>query len=167
MEEKNDGRGVLLDFPEPKLPKIKYNPYIHNPYSYSISVYTKSSRRIGVFSCIAAAARETGISHELITKSLNDCVDIGDLVFVYSNESIKEKLKIVKDSLPIREYTLQGVLVRPWRNPIEAARAYNLRSNDILRCARGERLTVGGRIFLLINYSIKARLFRLKKEKKK
>lgn len=167
MEEKNDGRGVLLDFPEPKLPKIKYNPYVHNPYSYSISVHTKTGRKLGTFSCIAMAERETGISKVLITKSLNDGVDIGDLVFVYSNESIREKLNLIKDSLPIREYTLQGVLVRPWRNPIEAARAYDLRSNDILRCARGERLTVGGRIFLLLNYSIKARLFRLKKEKKK
>ncbi len=167
MEEKNEGREVLLDFPDPKLPKIKYNQYISNPYSYSVSVYTKTGRKLGTFSRIALAEKETGISHTLVTKSLNDCVDIGDLVFAYNGESIKEKLKIVRDSLPIREYTLQGVLVRPWRNPIEAARAYDLRSNDILRCARGERLTVGGRIFLLANYSIKARLFRLKKENKK
>lgn len=167
MEEKDEGREVLLEFEKTELPKINHSRWSSNSYSYAVLAYTKTGRKIGVFNYLGAAVRETGISSTLITKSLNEGADIGDLVFIYSNESIQEKLKIVKDSLPIREYTLQGELVRPWRNPIEAARAYNLRSNDILRCARGERLTVGGRIFLLFNYSIKARLFRLKKEKKK
>lgn len=159
---------VYLDFPNIELPKRNQNSHEnHNPRSYKIMVYTKSGRKIASFNSMAEASRVIGISTSTIERSLYDDMDIGDLVFSYSNVLIKEKLKAVKESYPIKEYTQEGVLVRPWRNPIEAARAYDLRSNDILRCAKGERLTVGGRIFLLYNYSIQARLFRLKKEKKK
>ncbi len=167
MEEENNDREVLLDFPNPNLPKVQRSHWSNNVHVYKVLAYTKTGRKLGEYSCLAEAARETGISSTVIAKSLNNDADIGDLVFAYKNVPIKEKLKVIRDSLPIREYTLQGMLVRPWRNPVEAARAYDLRSNDILRCARGERLTVGGRIFLLYNYSIKARLYRLKKEKKK
>lgn len=79
---------------------------------------------------------------------------------------IDGRRKITRSSLGIKEYTINGTFVTYWSTPLEAAKAYGLRAHDISRCLKGERLTVGGKIFLPSLEPISKRLNRIKEKKK-
>lgn len=103
---------------------------------------------------------------------------IGDKIFMFKGDSFEDKKReieankyrdgsiIKRNSLWIKEYSLNGTGITYWSTPLEAAKAYGLRAHDISRCLRGERLTVGGKIFLPSLEPISKRLNRIKKKKK-
>lgn len=144
-----------------------------------IDVYSLDGKLLGSYDSIKEAARELEISESTIRKNLDLNRKAGDKLFVLKGESFEDKKKamethryidgrrkIIRSSLGIKEYTINGTFVTYWSTPLEAAKAYGLRAHDISRCLKGERLTVGGKIFLPSLEPISKRLNRIKKKKK-
>lgn len=161
-----------------KIERRKGYKYILKPH-IPIDVYNLDGKLLGFYDSIKETARELEISESIIRKCLDLNKKAGDKVFVLKGESFEDKKKamethryidgrrkITRSSLGIKEYTINGTFITYWSTPLEAARAYNLRAHDILRCLKGERLTVGGKIFLPSLEPISKRLNRIKKKKK-
>ena len=171
------------DFPKRiNIPKIrgKGKGYKHKLKPHiPVDVYNFDGKLIGSYDSIAEAVRETEIPEGMV----RDCCylnrKVKDRIFVFKGESFKDKKKAIEEhgyidgrknfirsSSSIKEYTLNGTFVTYWSTPLEAAKAYGLRAHDISRCLKGERLTVGGKIFLPSLEPVSKRLNRIKKKKK-
>lgn len=161
-----------------KIERRKGYKYIHKPH-IPIDVYNLDGKLLGSYDSIAEAAREIEISEKIVRDCcyLNRIID--NKIFVFKGDSFEDKKKTIEThgyidgrknftraSLGIKEYTLNGTFVTYWSNSLEAAKAYNLRAHDISRCLKGERLTVGGKIFLPSLEPISKRLNRIKKKEK-
>lgn len=150
----------------------------HKVQGLLVELYNLEGQLLGSFDSIAEASRETEIPKEIIRVCCYFNRKIGDKIFVFKGDSFEDKRKeieankyrdgsiIKRNSLWIKEYSLNGTAITYWSTPLEAAKAYGLRTHDISRCLRGERLTVGGKIFLPSLESISKRLNRIKKKKK-
>lgn len=153
--------------------KHKLKPHI------PVDVYNLDGQLLDSYDSIAEAARETEIPEKMVRDCcyLNRIVD--NKIFVFKGDSFEDKKKAIEThgyidgrknftrvSLGIKEYTLNGTFVTYWGNSLGAAKAYGLRAHDISRCLKGERLTVGGKIFLPSLEPISKRLNRIKKKKK-
>lgn len=150
----------------------------HKVQGLLVELYNLEGQLLGSFDSIAEASRETEIPKEIIRVCCYFNRKIGDKIFVFKGDSFEDKRKeieankyrdssiIKRNSLWIKEYSLNGTAITYWSTPLEAAKAYGLRAHDISRCLRGERLTVGGKIFLPSLESISKRLNRIKKKKK-
>lgn len=150
----------------------------HKVRGLLVELYNLDGQLLASFDSIAEASRETEISKEIIRVCCYFNRKIGDKIFVFKGDSFENKRKeieankykgdpiIKRNSLWIKEYSLNGTAITYWSTPLEAAKAYNLRAHDISRCLRGERLTVGGKIFLPSLEPISKRLNRIKKKKK-
>lgn len=131
----------------------------HKVQGLLVKLYNLEGQLLGSFDSITEASRETEIPKEIIR------------VCCYFNRKIgankyRDGSIIKRNSLWIKEYSLNGTAITYWSTPLEAAKAYGLRAHDISRCLIGERLTVGGKIFLPSLESISKRLNRIKKKKK-
>lgn len=62
----------------------------------------------------------------------------------YADFSIKRLDNILEDEYVVNQYTLDDVFVKSYPNRSSAGRENNLCEEDIMRCYRGNRLTVGG-----------------------
>lgn len=144
-----------------------------------IDVYSLDGNLLGSYDSIKETARELEISESTIRKCLDLNRKAGDKLFVLKGESFEDKKqamethkyidgrrKITRSSLGIKEYTINGTFVTYLSTPLEAAKAYGIRAHDISRCLKGERLTVGGKIFLPSLEPISKRLNRIKEKKK-
>lgn len=150
----------------------------HKVQGLLVELYNLEGQLLGSFDSIAEASRETEIPKEIIRVCCYFNRKIGDKIFVFKGDSFEDKRKeieankyrdgsiIKRNSLWIKEYSLNGTAITYWSTPLEAAKAYGLRAHDISRCLRGERLTVGGKIFLPSLKPISKRLNRIKKKKK-
>lgn len=150
----------------------------HKVQGLLVELYNLEGQLLGSFDSIAEASRETEIPKEIIRVCCYFNRKIGDKIFVFKGDSFEDKRKeieankyrdgsiIKRNSLWIKEYSLNGTAITYWSTPLEAAKAYGLRAHDISRCLRGERLTVGGKIFLPSLEPISKRLNRIKKKKK-
>ena len=160
-----DDRTIELDFQEIHLPKVglsrDYTSKGICGNGYPVNAYFINGKKIASYGSINEASNVTGVSKSCIENILYYDEYKGDIIFTFSNQTFEDKMKAIKKAFRIIEYDLEGNLIRAWKFISEAAKAYNVKSNDILRCVNGIRLTVGGRIFLLPTYSIQARLFRI------
>lgn len=150
----------------------------HKVQGLLVKLYNLEGQLLGSFDSIAEASRETEIPKEIIRTCCYFNRKIGDKIFVFKGDSFEDKRKeieankyrdgsiIKRNSLWIKEYSLNGTAITYWSTPLEAAKVYGLRAHDISRCLRGERLTVGGKIFLPSLESISKRLNRIKKKKR-
>lgn len=62
----------------------------------------------------------------------------------YADFSIKRLDNILEDEYVVNQYTLDDVFIKSYPNRSSAGRENNLCEEDIMRCYRGNRLTVGG-----------------------
>lgn len=143
-----------------------------------VELYNLDGQLLGSFDSIAEASRETEIPKNIISICYYFNRRTGDKIFMFKGDSFEDKKReieankyrdgsiIKRNSLWIKEYSLNGTAITYWNTPLEAAKAYNLRAHDISRCLKGERLTVGGKIFLPSLEPISKRLNRIKKKKK-
>lgn len=150
----------------------------HKVQGLLVELYNLEGQLLGSFDSIAEASRETEIPKEIIRVCCYFNRKIGDKIFVFKGDSFEDKRKeieankyrdgsiIKRNSLWIKEYSLNGTAITYWSTPLEAVKAYGLRAHDISRCLKGERLTVGGKIFLPSLEPISKRLNRIKKKKK-
>lgn len=171
------------DFPERgkiqekrKIERRKGYKYILKPH-IPVDVYNLEGKLPSSYDSIKETARELEISESTIRKCLDLNRKAGDRLFVLKGESFEDKKKamethryidgrrkITRSSLGIKEYTINGTFVTYWSTPLEAAEAYGIRAHDISGCLKGERLTVGGRIFLPSLEPISKRLNGIKKK---
>lgn len=163
---KEDERTVELDFSEVELPEVIPNKFGPRSTFLHIDAYFINGKKIATYASKEEAARKTGVSKTYIDNCLFMDEYVGDIVFTFQNLSFKDKMNALKKYFRIFEYDINGNFIRPWKSLSDAAKAYNIKSNDILRCVKDIRLTVGGRIFLLPTHSIKARLFRINYKRK-
>lgn len=157
---------VEIDFQDARLPEAKPSGVYKTGRCYFIDAYFVNGKKIATFYTLQEAIIKTGISKAYINRSLFNDEYIGDIIFAFKGITFEDKVKAIKRSFRFLEYDLEGNFVRPWKFISEAAKAYNIKSNDILRCLNGARLTVAGRIFLHPAHSINARLFRINYKKK-
>ena len=180
MDDKDIVYEDFSDFPNYARELHKYNksPRNHKVQGLLVELYNLDGQLLASFDSIAEASRETEIPKNIICICCYFNRRIGDKIFMFKGDSFEDKKReieankyrdgsiIKRNSLWIKEYSLNGTAITYWSTPLEAAKAYNLRAHDISRCLRGERLTVGGKIFLPSLEPISKRLNRIKKKKK-
>lgn len=168
------------DFPNYAREIHKYNksPRNYKVQGLPVELYNHNGQLLASFDSIAEASRETEIPKNIISICCYFNRRIGDKIFMFKGDSFEDKKReieankyrdgstIKRNSLWIKEYSLNGTAITYWSTPLEAVKAYNLKAHDISRCLRGERLTVGGKIFLPSLEPISKRLNRIKKKKK-
>lgn len=179
-----DDNGIVYedfsDFPNYAREFHKYNksPRNNKVQGLPVELYNLDGQFLGSFNSIAEASRETEIPKEIIKVCCYFNRKIGDKIFIFKGDSFEDKKReieankyrdgsiIKRNSIWIKEYSLNGTAITYWSTPLEAAKAYGLRAHDISRCLKGERLTVGGKVFLPSLEPISKRLNRIKKKKK-
>ncbi len=180
MDDKDIVYEDFSDFPNYARELHKYNksPRNHKVQGLLVELYNLDGQLLASFDSIAEASRETEIPKNIISICCYFNRRIGDKIFMFKGDSFEDKKReieankyrdgsiIKRNSLWIKEYSLNGTAITYWNTPLEAAKAYNLRAHDISRCLKGERLTVGGKIFLPSLEPISKRLNRIKKKKK-
>lgn len=168
------------DFPNYARELHKYNksPRNYKVQGFLVELYNLDGQLLGSFNSIAEASRETEIPQKIISICCYFNRRIGDKIFIFKGDSFEDKKReieankyrdgsiIKRNSIWIKEYSLNGTAITYWSTPLEAAKAYGLRAHDISRCLRGERLTVGGKIFLPSLEPISKRLNKIKRIKK-
>lgn len=109
-----------------------------NPRKKKVAQYDFGGNLIRVWDCAREAAKELGIQESGISECCNGDYDYtGNYIFRYVIDKNNIPIKII-GLTRIAQYDLNGVLIKVWDHPQQAADALKINYNGIVQCCNGK-----------------------------